>query len=207
MECGGLNFSNEINMIATRWLIFVLVFAWVGSVSQPVYGADVYQGRVVDEETGQPLAGAVVTVVWFRSPRFGLEGTKDFRAAQEAVADNDGKFYLSVSPGSNWNPFSYIREEPAIVIYQPGYEPTWAGWMVRNKFNTMLDLARELKKGITIKLARLKTKEELIKFTNISSLTHVTVRYEDIPKLIQAVNVQNKMVGLKPYPAHGGKEP
>jgi NRPS condensation-like uncharacterized protein len=93
------------------------------------------------------------------------------------------------------------------VIYQPGYEPTWAGWRVRNKYNTVTDLAEALKKGLTIKLRKLKTKEELIKFTNISSLTHVTVRYEKIPTLIHAVNVQNKIVGLKPYPAQGGKDP
>ena len=190
----------------SRCLMFVLVLLWVSTTPHPMYGADIYQGRVVDEETGQPLAGAVVTVVWFRSPIVGMEGTRDFQSAQEAVADSDGKFYLPVSPGSNWNPFNYTRKEPEIVIYHPGYEPTWAGWMVRNKFRSTIDLAQALKKGATIKLPKLKTKEDLIKFTNISSLTHVTVRYEYIPRLIEAVNVQNKMVGLKPYPAEGGKD-
>ena len=194
-------------MKAWRCLVFILTILW-----EPVFvvhfthGAELYHGRVVDEETGQPLTGAVLTVVWFRSPILGLEGTRDFQSAQETVADSDGKFSLLVSPGSNWNPFSYIRQEPTIVIYQPGYEPTWAGWMVRNKFNNATDLAEALKKGATIKLGKLK-KEGLIEFTNISSLTHVTVRYEHIPRLIEAVNVQNKMVGLKPYPAQGGKEP
>ncbi len=160
-------------MGVTRCLIFVLVLSWVVSTDRPVYGADVYQGRVVDEETGQPLVGAVVTVIWFRSPIVGMEGTRDFQSAQEAVADRDGKFYLPVSPGSNWNPFSYIRKEPEIVIFQPGYEPTWAGWMLRNKFPSSLDLADALKKGVTIRLSKLRAKEEPIKFTNISSLTHV----------------------------------
>lgn len=196
-------------MTVARYVLLVLAFFLGGSTFQDVYGADVYQGRIVDEQTGQPLVGAVITVVWFRSPRFGLEGTKDFQAAQEAVADSDGKFYLPVSPGSNWSPFSYIREEPAIVIYYPGYEPTWAGWMVRNKFNTNLDLARELKKGMTIKLTKLKTKEELRNFINRSSLTHVGVPIEAIPKLIQAINVQSKMAGIESYYGltDGGKKP
>ena len=144
----------------SRCQMFVLVLLWVSTTPHPMYGADIYQGRVVDEETGQPLAGAVVTVVWFRSPIVGMEGTRDFQSAQEAVADSDGKFYLPVSPGSNWNPFNYTRKEPEIVIYHPGYEPTWAGWMVRNKFSSTIDLAQALKKGATIKLPKLKTKVE-----------------------------------------------
>ena len=186
------------------WLVVLLAVLRTASVS---LAADLYHGRVVDQETGEPLAGAVVTVVWFRSPILGLEGTRDFQSAQETVADGDGKFSLVVSPGIDWNPLTYIRKEPEIVIFQPGYEPTWAGWMRRNKFETSLEFAEALKKGTTIQLRKLKTREELVKFTDVVFLTHPTVRYENIPRLIDAVNVQNKMVGLQPYPAKGGKLP
>ena len=128
MECGGL-ISKELVCGATRCLMLVIVLSWVCSSAQPLYGADVYQGRVVDEETGQPLVGAVVTVVWFRSPIVGMEGTRDFQSAQEAIADSDGKFYLPVSPGSNWNPFSYIREEPrSWFISQVTSQRGLGGW-------------------------------------------------------------------------------
>jgi hypothetical protein len=195
-------------MKASRGLILVLIVLWgLASTSRHLFAADLYQGRVIDEETGQPLAGAVLTVVWFRSPILGFEGTRDFLSVQETVSDSDGKFSLTVSPGIDWNPFSYIRKEPQIVIYQPGYEPTWAGWRDRNKFKTTTEFAEALKKGLTIKLRKSKTRDELVKFTDIVLLTHVTVRYENIPRLIQAVNVQNEMVGLQPYPAKGGKTP
>lgn len=193
-------------MKTSRRLIIVLIVLW-GVASSPLSAADLYQGRVVDEETGQPLAGAVLTVVWFRSPILGFEGTRDFLSAQETVADSDGKFSLTVSPGIDWNPFSYIRKEPEIVIYQPGYEPTWAGWRDRNKFKGPTEFAEALKKGATVKLPKLKSNEELRNFTNVSSLTHITVPYESIPNLIRAVNVQNKMAGLQPYPAKGGRIP
>jgi hypothetical protein len=195
-------------MKSSRGLILVLIVLWgVASTSRHLSAADLYQGRVVDEETGQPLAGAVLTVVWFRSPILGFEGTRDFLSAQETVADSDGKFSLTVSPGIDWNPFSYIRKEPEIVIYQPGYEPTWAGWRERNKFKRPTEFAEALKKSATIKLPKLKSKEELRNFTNVSSLTHITVPYESIPNLIRAVNVQNKMAGLQQYPAKGGRIP
>ena len=52
-------------MKASRCLIILFIVSWgVASIARPASGADIYQGRVVDEETGQPLAGAAVTVVW-----------------------------------------------------------------------------------------------------------------------------------------------
>ena len=104
-------------MRSIRSLLLIVACLSASSIIPPVHGADVYQGRVVDDASGQPLVGAVITVVWFRSPIVGLEGTRDFQSAQEAVVDTDGKFYLPVSPGSNWNPLSYIREAPTIIIY------------------------------------------------------------------------------------------
>jgi len=127
-----------------------------------------------------------------------LEGTRDFQSAQETVADSDGKFSLVVSPGSNWNPFSYIRQEQTIVIYQPGYEPTWAGWMVRNKFNSSTDLAEALKKGATIKLPKLKTKEELVRFADRGAFAFPPdVPSQHISNLIRAINVQRKNLGFR----------
>jgi hypothetical protein len=129
----------------------------------------------------------------------GLEGTRDFQAAQEAVADSDGKFYLPVAPGSNLNPVSYTRKEPEIVIYHPGYEPTWAGWRTRNKFKTTTEFVEALKKGITIKLQKLKTKDQLAKFSDRSSFAFSPdVGVQQVPTLMQAINIQRKILGFKP---------
>jgi hypothetical protein len=208
---GGSSFSKEEIMKASRWLILIFFVSW-SAIARSLSAADLYQGRVVDEETGQSLAGAVVTVIWFRSAIIALEGARDFQSAQETVTDSDGKFSLVVSPGIDWSPFSYIRKEPKIVIYQPAYEPTWAGWMVRNKYMTSTDLAEALKKGATIKLQKLKTKEELGKFTSpdSSGLISVGVPIEAIPKLARAVNTQRKMAGIESYytvSPEGGKKP
>jgi hypothetical protein len=178
------------------WLVVLLAVLRTASVS---LAADLYHGRVVDQETGEPLAGAVVTVVWFRSPILGLEGTRDFQSAQETVADGDGKFSLVVSPGIDWNPLTYIRKEPEIVIFQPGYEPTWAGWMRRNKFATTLDLARELKKGTIIKLAKLKSHKEIMHFSSLGAVVDVVVPQRSIPNLVRAVNIQRKIAGLTSF--------
>jgi len=84
------------------------------------------------------------------------------------------------------------------VIYQPGYEPTWAGWMVRNKFNSSTDLAEALKKGATIKLPKLKTKEELVRFADRGAFAFPPdVPSQHISNLIRAINVQRKNLGFR----------
>ena len=187
-------------MKSSRGLILVLIVLWgVASTSRHLSAADLYQGRVVDKETGQPLSGAVLTVVWFRSPILGFEGTRDFQNAQETVTDSDGKFSLIVSPGIDWNPFSYIRKEPEIVIYQLGYEPTWGGWRDRNKFKTVTEFAETLKKGATIELPKLKTKEQLVNFADIGVFAFPPdVRNQQVPNLTKAINAQRKSLGFKP---------
>jgi hypothetical protein len=178
-------------------LLFIALCS-VGAIATPVRGEDVYHGRVVDEATDKPLVGAAVTVIWFRSPILGLESTRDFHSAQETVTDSEGKFSLMVSPGIDWNPFTYVRKEPQLVIYQPGYEPTWAGWRVRNKFNSATDFAEALKKGMTIKLPKLKTREELTRFVDRSAFTlPPDVPSQEISNLLRVINVQRKNLGFK----------
>src|SRR5262245_61401337 len=91
----------------------LLGFLLVGSV---LSAADLYHGQVVDEETGQPLSGAVVTVIWYTTPVVSMERTRSFLSAQEALTDSDGKFSLLASPAIDWNPFTYVRKPPEVVI-------------------------------------------------------------------------------------------
>jgi hypothetical protein len=178
-----------------RCMVLLFTALWSVGVAAPVLGEDTYHGRVVDEQTDQPLVGAAVTVIWFRSPILGLESTRDFHSAQETVTDSQGKFSLSVSPGIDWNPFTYIRKEPQIVVYQPGFEPTWAGWMDRNNYNSGVELAEALKKGTTIRLQQVKTEDQR-RFADLGAVAHTVVPHHAIPILVRVVNVQRKLAGI-----------
>jgi hypothetical protein len=133
-------------------LLVLVVFAWFGSVGfdRALPAADLYQGQVVDEETGQPLVGAAVTVVWYKTPFVQQERSLYFQNAQEAETDSRGKFSLLVSPGTDWNPFTVIIKEPTIVIYQPGYEPVYSTWLVRMGFKSHIEFAAALKKKVLL---------------------------------------------------------
>jgi hypothetical protein len=178
--------------------ILTLIVLWFGLIST-VASADIYQGKVVDANTGEPLAGAVVAVIWYRNPVVSLYQGRSFHGAQETLTDNEGKFLVEASAAADWSPFTYIVKEPDIVIYQPGYGPLSPS--SPREFRSRNDLLEALKRDVVIKLAKLETKEELAKFASLVSLGIGQVALEKIPNLIRAINVQSKMVGVRPYPA------
>lgn len=189
-------------------LLVVMLTLATSALARPACAGDLYQGRVIDEETGQPLAGAVLAVVWFRSAIVSLEVVRHFQSVQKAVTDSDGKFALIVSPGIDWSPFTYVRKEPKIVFFYPGYEPTWEGWLKRNKLKSELEFAEELKKGASVKLQKLKSQESLRYFSSLGAVAGWVVPASSVPNLLRVVNTRRKMAGitsLYPEPAQEGK--
>jgi hypothetical protein len=80
-----------------------------------------YRGRVIDAETREPLAGAVVLVYWTRNaPAIGHGPAQSFLGAEEALTDDRGEFIVGGNPPSNWIPFTW-RSLPNFIIFQPGY--------------------------------------------------------------------------------------
>jgi hypothetical protein len=184
-----------------RWLFFILITVWLtGTDVSLVSAADLYHGRVVDEETGQPLVGAVVTVIWDKSPVVYLERTRTFLSAQEAITDSEGKFALLASPEIDWNPFTSVRKPPSVVIYKPEYAPLTPGSPAWKQVASFGSTAEALKTGPVIKLPKLKTKEQLMQFVDLGVVGVGQVPYVKITQLVRQVNVQRVLVGLQPYP-------
>jgi hypothetical protein len=95
----------------------------LGCVIASSASAERYYGEVVDEETGKPLEGAVVAVIWYRAPLVYMDLVRRFQNAQETLTDVDGKFSLEAAPGIDWNLFTYVLIGPDVLIFKPGYGP------------------------------------------------------------------------------------
>jgi hypothetical protein len=182
-----------------QWVFLVLLVLLFGSCT---YGflsglrSEVYHGRVVDKETGSPLAGTVVTVIWIKTAAISIEGGPNFFLnAQETVADADGEFSLRVSPGLNWHPFTVRVAEPKIIIFKPGYQPAELGSLVQLGFRSTSELIAALKEGAAIRLPKLKTKEEIERFVSFGP---VGIPPKATPNFIAAINEQRKLAGLGP---------
>ena len=183
-----------------RWFSRIFIFlCWWNVLGPSVVGADVYQGAVVDVETGEPLGDAALVVIWWTRPYVRMDGPRYFHEAKETLTDANGKFSLDVSPGIDWSPFTYIESRPNIIVYKPGYRPLIDATLSAMGFRKFTDLIDALKKGAIIKLSKLKTQEEAKKYISLSSLD-ADVPKEMIPNLVRLVNIQSKMAGIPPYP-------
>jgi hypothetical protein len=162
--------------LAVSFAFFLATNAW----------AERYFGQVVDEETGKPLEGVGITVVWFRVPYVYMDRTYTFHSAQETLTDKEGKFSLEVAPGIDWSPFTHVLKEPEVVVFKPEYKP-------------LLNLTPFRMTGSVLRLEKLKTREEKMKFTDFSHLTSILVPRERVPVLTKLINTQRQNLSLELY--------
>ena len=177
-------------------VLSVLVSSSFGLPS--VLWAQTYRGKVVEADTGEPLEGAVFVITWHKKPFITMDGPQYFHSAKEGLTDAKGEFSVDGSPTIDWNPFTYIMERPHIAIFKPGYGP----FPVAHVREKRLEESEQemVKGGAIIKLARLKTQEELKRYTSQTGMRIPSgVPNEDIPRLIKLINVQRKMAGLTSF--------
>lgn len=181
-------------------LFFLMLGLGVQALAPSSYGAATYKGTVIDAETKAPIEGAVVVVIWYKKPLITMDGPQYFHKATEALTDAEGKFAVDASPGMNWNPFRRVLKNPeiypAIAIFKPGYGPFPEAQVSPKSVTEAKEFM--LKGGVVVELPRLKTEEELIRFTDIPCcgihLDDVTIRH--IPNLLRLINAQGKSLGL-----------
>jgi len=76
-----------------------------------------FRGRMVDAETGAPIAGAHFMVSWERDNPNPVHWTQSFYDAQEAVTGADGRF--EIPPHTRF--FPLLVREPRFGAFAPGY--------------------------------------------------------------------------------------
>ena len=117
----------------------VVALACSGCVTYPCcvtyFGDDgPYEGRVIDQDTRQPILGAVVHGTWVKA-NFGPGGvTSTYYDSREVLTDANGDFSI---PGQGVLIFSNV-EEMMFTIFKAGYKQQglcpWSG-MLNNKYN------------------------------------------------------------------------
>jgi hypothetical protein len=157
--------------------------------------AQIYRGKVVDAETGQPLEGAVFAVVWSKKPRVTMDGPEYFHSATEALTDAKGEFSVDGSPGVDWNPFTYIVNRPSVGIFMPGYAPFPTGHVKEIPREEMVK--GMIGAGVVIKLPKLKNQQEMRRYTSPGTLEILSdTPHEAMPNLMRAINIHRKLAGL-----------
>lgn len=77
-----------------------------------------FRGRIMDADTGEPIAGAVFVAVWFENVPNPIQGQEQFYDARVAVTNADGRFEV---PRREPPFFTFQISRPAWSYFAPGY--------------------------------------------------------------------------------------
>jgi len=134
-----------------------------------------YIGKVVDAETGEPIEGAVVYMVFFtQSPNPG-GSTGHYAGAAETLTDVNGEFELTYR-AFVFHPFCLWDHMPVRQVYRPGYGhfPGHIESRISSEKGTITGIQEE--QYVTISLPKLKTKKQVR-----DNLSHVYSRSHLVP--------------------------
>lgn len=101
-------------------IIFVLLVGGCHVATGPAfYYSDPIRGKVIDEHTGQPLAGVVVVPIWqYDDGWMGVEPMY----AMEVVTNGAGEYLIPGMGPRLRRPLTFLcRNDPEIWFYKPGY--------------------------------------------------------------------------------------
>ncbi|MGH7324143.1 MAG: hypothetical protein ACREJ9_05785 [Candidatus Rokuibacteriota bacterium] len=147
----------------------------------------------MDVETGEPIPGAAILVVWYELIPHPVQTNQKFYDALEAVTDAEGRFEVPRRPP----PFFDFRIRLAGVTYfAPGY-------VVHTEVVTPPN-GQPFVDPTVVRMRRLKTRQEL---WEKSRARPSKVPDEKMPGFIKAINAENKTLGLGPIGPPAGKQP
>ncbi len=213
---------KKLKLIAIPLGVMILVglCSLVYEKSWLFYYKPAFKGRMVDNETKQPLEGVVVVAIYETSPWFclgpaGCDGS--IIHVREILTDKNGEFNIPSYTGI-MQPFDY-EGDTDFIIYKPGYGSyDSCSYMKFNIFpfkhqgiinRCAIDFfsKEEYGKNITVvnegktitfikgevELPRLKTKEERI---NAQRILVLDKDKNDLPLFYKAIDEERKRLGL-----------
>jgi len=159
-----------------------------------------YRGRVVDAETKQPLAGAVVLAVWMQDRVYPLHTPTVRYAVRETATDADGRFLIDAKALEERAPRRTLH--PSFKVFLPGYAAYGTSGFPDRTFRQ----GEFSGQGATIGLGRLETPEERVRQLRGASPYNFSENpFETIPRFVQAINRESVQLGLQPYSPADGK--
>ena len=117
MENGEL--LGEV-MKASRICLFVVLLLLVLPTASWAINLGPYTGKVIDRQTGRPIAGASVLCYWTKRVPTMLKSFLDLIAVKLAYTDSKGQYTIprvSVNMG-----LSSVLENTVVIIYEAGYQ-------------------------------------------------------------------------------------
>jgi hypothetical protein len=142
-----------------------------------------FRGQFVDAETGEPIPGAVVLVVWWKEEGL-FHSQRRFYDAREGVSDAQGRFEVPrLSPPF----FSFSIQPRQMLFFAPGYK--------YDSLSLTPPDGEEFVNPTVLKMRRLKTREERIENQRRYP---PSIPARKMPLLLEALNRERVALGLEP---------
>jgi len=181
-------------ILVSMLLLLVFICQGCGGVFFPLPYRSLapFDGKVIDADTKEPIAGAVVLAVYYFTS-YTVAGSNSYvEDGQETLTDKNGEF--KVPRTRRWFVLRRGYPEGALTIFKPGY-----GVFPNHKRSEAVGANKSWpppKKYIIYKIPKLKTREERIR--NLPS------SYSDIPynmkkQYIKSINIKRKALGAKTF--------
>lgn len=159
-----------------------------------------YKGKVIDAETGNPLEGAAVVAIYNVMQYFmGPDAGEVFSDVKEVVTNENGDFYIPSHTWIHLYPFakkgttSFLIFKPEFCVFpSPMYFKIYPESDLKVALSTMVEFFR---KGMTIKLPKLKTKEKRLE--NLPSPVGERGDWKKQKWFIKLINEERKSLKLE----------
>ncbi len=194
--------------------VLLVIAAAQTSQAAFLYSKPEFCGRVIDSETKEPIAGAVVVILYYKRSTFSLNpgGPSSFvTKAKETLTDNQGEFFFPPYSELMW-----LNEDVGarFIFFKPGYQagygPPHISPLLTEKYFSAGEIAKEVEieagsfnnssyvkwkgpPGI-VELKKAKTREEKLR-TMPSPPANYTSK--ELPILIKFINSEINNLGLK----------
>jgi hypothetical protein len=194
--------------------VLLVIAAAQTSQAAFLYSKPEFCGRVIDSETKEPIAGAVVVILYYKRSTFSLNpgGPSSFvTKAKETLTDNQGEFFFPPYSELMW-----LNEDVGarFIFFKPGYQagygPPHISPLLTEKYFSAGEIAKEVEieagsfdnssyvkwkgpMGI-VELKKARTREEKLR-TMPSPPANYTSK--ELPILIKFINSEINNLGLK----------
>ena len=193
-------------------LLFFITFILIISFAQHshaslFYSKPEFKGRVIDEETKQPIEGVVVVVLYYKRSTFSLNpgGTSSYvTKARETLTDKKGDFYFPT-----YSAFMGFNEDVGarFIFFKPGYvakyRPAYIHPYLVEKYFSAEEIGKEaeIEAGSYNDSSYVKWKGPLgiveLKKGESYPSTPSDYRSAQLPLLFRAINEERRMRGHK----------
>ncbi len=181
--------------------ILIGIIILLQACASPIYYAKRIQGQVVDEQTGEPIEGAIIVAQWILFHQgLGHSGHDSRIRVVETVTDKNGYYTIHGSPMIRAIPFTELDfYDPKISVFKEGYRLTsFANDFAGDRSGMIRSSDID---GVTIRLERPSPSIQK-RLTNMRIFFHeiygvATQNWRNFPRMLMAMYEELQNMDLK----------